>query len=94
MNDRTEVNFLCCDEGKARTEIEAHLVAEDALRTGAGAIGLRGSLVQDELHEIVILLHPIIKDRRVRTVNGRILDAAHFAFAMTLRSLYCLPHGN
>ena len=39
------------------TEIEAHLVAEDAARTDSGSVRLVDSVVEDVLEEIQVLSH-------------------------------------
>ncbi len=42
---------------KSGREIEAHLIAEDAQRAGAGAIVLAGALLPDVAQKIEILPH-------------------------------------
>jgi hypothetical protein len=45
------MQLLGSDERKALTEVEAHLVAEYAQRSGAGSIVLAGAVVTHMAHE-------------------------------------------
>ena len=49
--------FLVVTSGKPVGQVEAHLVAEDRPRAGAGAVGLLDALVEDPLEEVEVLLH-------------------------------------
>ncbi len=54
-DDGLDVHLLRRDERKALGQIEAHLVAEDALRAGAGAVGLEHAMVAYMAHEVFVL---------------------------------------
>ena len=55
-------SFLVVTAGSPR-EIEAHLVAEDAERAGAGAVALLYAVVEDVAHEVEVLLHARQRNR-------------------------------
>ena len=54
-DDRAQVDLLRRDERKALAQVEAHLVAEHALRAGAGAVGLGDAMVADVAQEVFVL---------------------------------------
>ena len=47
--------FLVVTSGKPSAQVEAHLVAEHALRAGAGAVALGHAVVADVAHEVFVL---------------------------------------
>jgi hypothetical protein len=49
------VDLFGCDQWKAFVQIEAHLVAEYAFGTGAGAVGLEDAVGIYVAHEIFVL---------------------------------------
>jgi len=51
------VQLLGGHQRKAGVQIEAHLVAKDAHRAGAGAIALRSTVLTDVAQKIEILAH-------------------------------------
>ncbi len=51
------MHLLGGDQRKAVGQIEAHLVAEDGARAGAGAVALFHARVADQPEKIEILLH-------------------------------------
>ena len=55
MDDRFNVQLLGGDERKALDEVESHLLAEKAERSGAGAIALACSGLANQREEIKIL---------------------------------------
>ena len=55
--DRPGVHLLRGDQREALAQVESHLVAEDALRPGAGAVVLLGAGVEDQLEEVEVLPH-------------------------------------
>ena len=57
VHDRLEVQALGRDQREARREIEAHLVREHAPRSGAGAVGLYGAVLEHVAHHLEVLLH-------------------------------------
>jgi hypothetical protein len=60
------VHLLGGDEGKARLEVEPHLVPEHRPGAGAGAIALLRAGVDDALEEVEVLLHDpnvLVRDR-------------------------------
>ena len=58
VDDRAGVwSFLVVSSGKPCGEVEAHLVAEDAQRAGAGAVALLDAVLQDVPEEVQILPH-------------------------------------
>ena len=57
VDDRAQVELFGGQSREAITKIEAHLVPEDAQRPGAGAVVLGGSVLQDMIEKIEILLH-------------------------------------
>ena len=62
--DRAGVDLLGGDQREAGAEVEAHLVAEDRERAGAGAVGLLDALVEDAGEEVEVLLHDPKPSRR------------------------------
>ena len=52
-------SFLVVTSGKPSRQIEAHLVAEDGERAGAGAVVLADALVEDAAEKIEIGLHAL-----------------------------------
>jgi len=62
VNNGFEVQLLRGDERKARSQIEAHLMAENAACARARAVGLRHARVAHKAHEVEILLHwPVLR---------------------------------
>jgi len=57
MDDGLEVQLLGGHAGKAVAQVEAHLVAEDSPRAGAGPIGTVRTVIENMLHEIEIWAH-------------------------------------
>ena len=56
-DDRADVHLLRRHEREAVGQVEPHLVAEDAERAGARAVGLRDPVVEHALQEVEVLLH-------------------------------------
>ncbi|BCI71056.1 hypothetical protein SPKIRA_18860 [Sphingomonas paucimobilis] len=56
-DDRAQMQLLGGQDGKTLGQIEAHLVAEDRQRAGAGAVHLLHTLGQHPVHEVEILAH-------------------------------------
>ena len=52
IDNGLEVHFLGGEEGKAFGEVETHLIAENALRTGSGAVFLHYAVGPDMSEEI------------------------------------------
>ena len=52
VDDRFQVHFLGGEEGKAVLQVEAHLVAEHTLRTGARAVFLEDAVCTDVPEEV------------------------------------------
>ena len=52
VNDAAQVQFLGGEQREAVGHVEPHLVAEDALRASARAVGLHGTLVEDALQQV------------------------------------------
>ena len=57
VDNGLEVDLLGGEQGEALREVEAHLVAEDALRAHPGAVVLHHAVVHDFLQEVEVLLH-------------------------------------
>ena len=57
VDDGAHVDRLRGRHREPRPEVEAHLVAEDAQRAGAGAIALAHPVLADVAHQIEVLLH-------------------------------------
>jgi len=57
VDDRAQVQLLGGDQRESLREVEAHLVAEDAARPGAGAIAAHGAALEDQPQEVVVLAH-------------------------------------
>lgn len=57
MNDRAQMAALRCHQRKAFLQIEAHLVAKNGERTGAGAVVFGDALVEHFFHQFKILFH-------------------------------------
>ena len=57
IDDGFQMQLLGGDQRKALGQIEAHLMAEDGARAGAGAVALFHALVQGQFHQIEILAH-------------------------------------
>ena len=54
-DDRAQVHLLGRDQREAFAQVEAHLVAEHALRSGAGAVGLGDAVIADVAEEVLVL---------------------------------------
>ena len=50
-------SFLVVTSGKPCGQVEPHLVAEDAQRAGAGAVGLLDPVLEDVPEEVEVLPH-------------------------------------
>ena len=50
-------SFFVVTSGNPAREVEAHLVAEDAQRAGAGAVTLLVPVVEDALDQVEVLPH-------------------------------------
>ena len=79
-DDRAQVHLLGRDEREAFAQVEAHLVAEDALRSGAGAVGLGDAVVADVAQEVLVLradraLGGVERRRRGVGLHGSIMEA-------------------
>src|SRR3546814_7617638 len=57
MDDRLEMQLLGGQQREALGEVEAHLVAEQALGAGAGAVALVDALVANPAQEVEVLFH-------------------------------------
>ena len=57
VNDRAHVDRLRGHHRESRREVEAHLVAEDAQRAGAGAVAPAHPVLADVAHQVEVLLH-------------------------------------
>jgi len=57
VDDRAQVKLLRCERGKARVEIETHLVAEDAQRARTGAVVFASAFVANFSEQVEVLLH-------------------------------------
>ena len=57
MHDRLQMQLLGRDQRESLRQIEAHLPAEHAARTGAGAVGFLGAALEHVLQEIEIRTH-------------------------------------
>src|SRR3546814_9771964 len=55
MDDRLEMQLLGGQQREALGEVEAHLVAEQALGAGAGAVALVDALVANPAQEVEVL---------------------------------------
>ena len=71
VDDRFDVELLRREERKALTQVEAHLMTEDAASAGAGAIGAVSSAVEDRSEQIQVRLHPLRLARARRPRNLR-----------------------
>ena len=80
------MDLLGGDQRESGLEVEAHLVAEHAQRAGAGAVGLLDALVEDPLHQVEVLPHPVNLATR-----GTRLDAPRRSMFRVGRR--CLPYG-
>ena len=65
IDDRLGEKLLGGDQRKAVGQIEAHLMAEDRQRAGAGAVALLHARLQHFFHQIEILAHLQIFRRRI-----------------------------
>ena len=57
VDDRFQMQLLGGGEREAVGEVEAHLVAEDRQRAGAGAVVLLRTVGEDPFHQVVVLAH-------------------------------------
>ena len=57
MNDTAQMQLLRRQQRKAVGQVEAHLVAEHALRARARAVGLHSAFVEYALQQVKILFH-------------------------------------
>src|SRR6185436_15715995 len=74
VDDGFEMQLLRRDQRETLREIEAHLVAEDGQRTGAGAVMLLKAMLKHAFHQIVILAHlkspRVVQEFIVQTANS------------------------
>jgi hypothetical protein len=61
-DDRLQVHLLRRHQREAFVQVEAHLVAEDALGAGAGAVGLGHAMHGDVAHEVFVLAADRVQD--------------------------------
>ena len=59
MNDRAQMAFLGRNHRKALAEVKAHLIAKDAARACACAVGLVGAVFKNVFHKVEILFHAL-----------------------------------
>src|SRR5690606_5108037 len=59
-DDRAQVKFFCRETWKTLSQTKAHLVPEDALGTGIGAVALDGAVFLNQLKELQVLLHRVV----------------------------------
>jgi hypothetical protein len=57
VDDRAQVELLGGQQREPLGEVEAHLVAEDREGAGAGAVGLRGPVIEDVLEQVQVGPH-------------------------------------
>ncbi len=57
VDDRAQVAFLRRDQRKTLGQIEAHLVAEDAVGASAGAVALVSAVFTHMPHQVEVLFH-------------------------------------
>jgi hypothetical protein len=57
VDDAFGVDLLGREQGEARAQVEAHLVAEDRKRAGAGAVGLARAVLEDVAQQLEVGLH-------------------------------------
>ena len=57
VNHPFQENFLGGKQRKPSLQVETHLVAEDAARTGSGTVALHNAVLSDLTEQIEILLH-------------------------------------
>ena len=62
VNDRAQVEFFGCEDGKALIQIKPLLSTENRIRAGARAVAFETTLVQNKAKEAVILFHETIVD--------------------------------
>ena len=61
VSDRFEMQLFRREQREARCQVEAHLVAKNRERTGAGAVGLFHTRAKNMVKQIKVLLHsPVI----------------------------------
>ena len=71
VNDGFEMDFLGGNQGESLRQIEAHLVAKDADRAGAGPVVFFGAGCQHVAHQVEILFHRITSyDPQPRSQTG------------------------
>ena len=91
VDDRLQMQLLRRHQREAVGEIEAHLVAEDRFRAGAGPVGFDQAGVEHELHQIEILAHllslansassgPLAQGKRRNTDGSRLFTARTTAY--------------
>src|SRR4026209_2774998 len=74
MDDGLEMHAFGRDQRKAFGQVEAHLPAEDAERTGAGAIVLGTASLENVTQQLKVLAHrqaPIYSRRTRRSARSR-----------------------
>src|SRR5581483_10945503 len=78
MHDRLQRQPLGGQHRKTRRQVEAHLVAEDRQRPGAGAVVLLRAIGEDAFKQVVVLVHgvPFEKAYLARHRRGGSTDSA------------------
>src|SRR5579872_7495343 len=70
VDDRFQRQLLGGQHRKSGAKIEAHLVAEDRQRPGAGAVRLLRAVTQDPFKQVVILIHGVFVRHPQRGGSG------------------------
>ena len=80
--DAFQMQFLGGEQWEALAQVEAHLVAEDALRARARSVGFLGALFQYEAEQVLVLFHGRKKDY---------VEWESEALPLCVQSIYSLP---
>ena len=59
VNDRLERQLLGSQHRKSSGQIEAHLMAEDRQRAGAGAVAFLRAVRENSFQKVVVLIHDV-----------------------------------
>ena len=57
VNDGFQVHFLGGQKGESLFQVEAHLIAEHALRAGSGPVAFQDAVCADMAEKVKVLLH-------------------------------------
>jgi hypothetical protein len=57
VNDALQKHLFAGNQGEPGGKIETHLMAKNAVGTGARAVGFEGTVVANVAHQVQILLH-------------------------------------